>query len=184
MMNLKITIGPMDCFDEDTKTFFTLPEKVFLLEHSLVSISLWEERWHKNFISDKEKTRMETMDYVRCMAEAAMNEEMDTRYLIGLTSDQTSKINTYIDDSHTATNVKADNTGINREIITSELIYYWMFASKIPIQAEHWPLNRLLQLIKICGIKNKPPKKMSKAALAARNRNLNKARREALGTTG
>ena len=72
-----------------------------------------------------------------------------------------------------------------REIITSEVIYYYMIAQNIPVEFEKWHINRLLTLIKVCAIKNDPkPKKMSKAAIAKQNRALNAARRKRLGTRG
>ena len=91
----------------------------------------------------------------------------------------------YIGDSMTATTFskEADKAG-NREIITSELIYYWMIASNIPFECQKWHLNRLITLIRICGIKNTPPKKRSRREIMSRNAALNAARRQQYNTKG
>jgi hypothetical protein len=72
----------------------------------------------------------------------------------------------------------------SREVITSELVYYWMTMFNIPFECEHWHLNRLFTLIRICNVKQAPPKKMSRAEIAQRNRELNAQRKAQLGTTG
>ena len=59
-----------------------------------------------------------------------------------------------------------------------------MIASNIPMECEKWHLNRLLTLIRICSIKNAPPKKMSKREIIERNRVLNEARKKKLHTNG
>ena len=94
-------------------------------------------------------------------------------------------INNYISDPMTATTFYEETTNTNKkEVITSELIYYWMVASNIPMECEKWHLNRLLTLIRICSIKNTPPKKMSKRDIMSRNKALNEARRKQLHTNG
>ena len=68
----------------------------------------------------------------------------------------------YINDPMTATTIKDTPGKRNNELITSELIYYWMVALEIPFECEKWHINRLLTLIKICNIKNQPAKNMPK----------------------
>ena len=74
--------------------------------------------------------------------------------------------------------------GSNGEVLTSELIYYYMIASNIPFECQKWHLNRLITLIRVCSIKNQPPKKMGKGELMKRNASLNAARRKQLNSRG
>jgi hypothetical protein len=101
-----------------------------------------------------------------------------------LTAENIEKINQYIYAPMTATTFSDNKTKPNREIITSELVYYWMVALNIPFECQKWHLNRLLTLIRICNVKNEPPKKMSKRDVMSRNAALNAARRKQFNTNG
>lgn len=169
-------------WNEQTEEFIESPKCTLKLEHSLLSISKWESIHKKPFMSDNEKTRDETISYVECMT---INRDVSPLVYISLTDDNLLKINEYIEDSHTATTISKHNSGrISREIITSELIYYWMVSLGIPFECEKWNLNRLLTLIDVCAIKNAPDRKMSKQSVMAQNRALNKARRAKTGSKG
>lgn len=179
---LQITIPSIEFYDETRKLFVSTKEQTLQLEHSLVSISKWESRWHKAFISNNEKTSEETVDYVKCMT---LTQNVDPMVYACLNQEHFKLINEYISDSKTATVVPEDKRGrTNRDIITSELIYYWMIALNIPMECQKWHLNRLLTLIKVCNFKNQPDKKMSKRDVISRNRAINEARRKQLNSRG
>ena len=179
---LEIIIPATEQWDEKNQEFITSKEQILRLEHSLVSLSKWESKWKKPFLSNKEKTYEETIDYIKCMT--LTQNVNDTVYNL-LDKDNIEKINKYIGDPMTATTFKEDpNKKGGREIITSELIYYWMISLNIPFECQKWHLNRLLTLIKVCGIKNQPPKKMSKKDVMSRNAALNAARRKQMNSRG
>ena len=180
---LKITIPPCRYWDSKREIFFTYPEKPInlQLEHSLVSISKWEAKWQKPFLLKAQKhTEEEMRDYIRCMT-LTQNVDPDLYYFIP--ADVTKQITEYIDSPMTATTFSG-NEKPSREIITSELIYYWMTAFNIPFTCEKWHFSRLMTLIRICSIKNGPQKKMSASEIRARNRSLNEARRKSMHSKG
>lgn len=179
---LQITIPETELWDESKQEFVYTKEQTLQLEHSLVSLSKWESKWHKAFLTKEVKTREETLDYIKCMT-ITQNVKPETyNYISDKLIDQ---INSYIENPMTATVIsKRKNVGPNREVVTSELIYYWMISLNIPSEYQKWHLNRLLTLIEVCNIKNTPPKKMGKKALMSRNASLNAARRKQLNTNG
>lgn len=179
---LQITIPAREQYDEVRNEFIYTPSQTLQLEHSLVSISEWESKWHKPFLDRKEKTTTEVLDYIRCMT---LNKNVDPNIYTCLSPENVQDINNYINSPMSATTFSEDKRkGSAREIITSELIYYWMVALTIPFECQHWHLNRLLNLVQICNIKNEPPKKMSKGALMRRNSALNAQRKAQMNTKG
>ena len=176
---LQITIPPMEKWDESKNEFIQTKAQTLQLEHSLVSLSKWESKWKKIFLSEKEKTYEETLDYVKCMT---LTQNVDPEVYYNLTQENIDAINKYIDDKMTATYFTEDKRAGNHssEQISSELIYYWMIALNIPFECQKWHLNRLLTLIKVCNIKNQPPKKMSKRDALRRQSSINAARRQRL----
>ena len=160
---LRITIPSSEIFDERTNRFIKIKGQEIQLEHSLVSVSKWESKWKKPFLGDKPKTREETIDYVRCMT---MTQNVDPSVYIGLTDQNIRDINTYIDDPMTATTFKNKNRKSSRQIVTSEIIYYWMISLEIPMECQKWHLNRLLTLIRVCDEKSQPGKKKSREKVA------------------
>lgn len=177
----KLTIRKGEWFDESRQEFISLDHDVILnLEHSLISLSRWESKWKKSFLSTEEKTREENLDYFRCMT-LTTNVNPDIYYLIDPIS--FNQVNTYINDPMTATTFSDDKRG-GKQIITSEIIYYWMTCYNIPFECEKWHLSRLLALIRVCATKNAPEKKMSAKEIMNRNRSLNKARRAQLHSKG
>ncbi len=178
---LELRIPAREAFDDATQTFINTKPATIRLEHSLVAVAKWETRWKKPFLSRSEKTIEETLDYIRCMT---ISQNIDPNIYYVLTNAEISEINKYIDDEKTATTFSNYSPKNSRQVVTSELIYYWMAAYGLPIEAQKWHLSRLLTLIRIASIENSPKKKMSKRAIMSQNKSLNAARRKALGSKG
>lgn len=177
---LEVLIEGCEQYDESINSFIQIKSQTLKLEHSLLSISKWESKWHKPFVNKETKTTEEVIDYIKCMT---INNVDDAIYKC--IDDNVFKIiNEYISDSMTATTFNDINSGSSREIITSEIIYYWMIAHNIPFECEKWHLNRLLTLIKVCNNKNNPGKKMSRSEIIQRNKELNNKRRMAMNSKG
>lgn len=178
-------VPPMEWWDEEKQEFVYTTgskEQALCLEHSLISLSKWESKWCKPFISKQEKTVEETIDYIKCMT---LSKGVPDEAYGHLSKDNIDQVNKYIEAPMTATYFSKEQAGRGgREVVTSELIYYWMIALNIPFECQKWHLNRLLTLIKVCNIKNQPPKKMSKNAIMSRNSALNAARRQRMNTSG
>lgn len=160
-------------------------KQILQLEHSLLSISKWESKWHKPFLYNLEKGTLsyeETIYYIECMT---LTKNIDPDIYNFLTKENIDQICAYISDPMTATTIPKSNTKTNnREILTSELIYYYMLENNIPIECEKWHLNRLITLIHVFNFKNQPAKKMSKGEIMRRNTELNAERRKQLNTKG
>ena len=178
---LRIDIPRSELWDEVNEEYVYIDKQTLQLEHSLVSISKWESKWHKPFLSEKQKTRSEILDYIRCMT---ITQNVNPNVYLGFTNVLIDKVNKYIEDPMTATTFREDKKRSSREIITSELIYYWMVAYGIPFECQKWHLNRLLTLIRICGIKNQEPKKMSKKDIMGKNAAINAMRRSKMHSRG
>ena len=179
---LQIKIPASELWDERKEEFIHTKEQTLQLEHSLVSLSKWESKWRKPFLSSTELTNEETMDYIRCMT---ITQNVKPEIYNFLTKENIDEIKEYIEAPMTATFFSEDKySGRNRRIITSELIYYWMIALNIPSEYQKWHLNRLLTLIRVCNEENKPPKKRSRRDIMSRNAALNAARRKQLNTKG
>lgn len=179
---LTLPIPRTELFDEGKKEFIHVEPTILALEHSLLSLAKWESKWNKPFLGAAEKTYGECLDYVRCMT---LNETVDPLVYKCLTKAHFDLVNAYIEAPMTATTIKERSGRKNsREVITSELIYYWMTALNIPFSCETWHLNRLLMLIRVCDIKSSPQKKLSQKDVYSQNRTLNAERRKMLGTKG
>lgn len=191
---LKVIILPEEHYDEDRNLFFKYPEQpiTLFLEHSLLSISKWEEKWHKPFLTDERLSVEETLDYIKCMIVKSTPSQLDSKWLYNLDRESLQKINDYIADPMTATffNEQTDKKSKNKKIITNELIYYWMVSYQIPFSCEKWHINKLITLIKVCNAENEAASKdskknsaLSKNDVAAR-RALNAQRRARLHSRG
>lgn len=178
---LQITVPGAELWNGSKQEFIRTKETTLRLEHSLVSLSKWESKWCKAFFSTEEKTMEETIDYVRCMT---ITQNVDPNIYYSLTQGNLNQIYEYIKAPMTATSFSNDDKRPSREIVTSEIIYYWMITLNIPPEYQKWHLNRLLALIKVCNIKNRPAKKMSRNEIMRRNRELNAIRRKKLNSKG
>lgn len=179
---LEIKIEGKELFDEVKEEFVYTKPYTLVLEHSLVSLSKWEAKYQKPFLNQKEKlSREELLDYFRFMT-ITQNIPSEAYEYISKTEEM--KILNYINSSMTATWFSKSEEKPGREVITSELIYYWMIVNDIDWKAEKWHLNRLLTLIRVCSIKNSNGKKMNKRDVMKENAKLNAARRKASGSHG
>ena len=182
---LEITIPANEQWDEIHQEFINTKEQKLKLEHSLVSLSKWESKWCKPFLSKKENTLEEIIDYIKCMT---ITQNVDPNTYSCLTDENIKTVKDYIEAPMTATSF-SNNIGQGPvtgggTTVTSELIYYWMISLNIPFECQKWHLNRLLTLIKVCNVKNQPPKKMSRQEVLSRNRALNAERKKRLNTKG
>lgn len=179
---LTITVGADKAFNDDTQTFMSVGGFELQLEHSLVSLSKWESLHETPFLEKKSKTPEQILSYIEAML---VTENPPEDFLQQLSEDNLAEIQAYIDKKMTATffsEIQPETR--NQEIITSELVYYWLTVFNIPFECETWHLNRLFTLIRIASLKQSKPKKMSRAAMAQRNRELNAQRKAQLGTKG
>lgn len=179
---LELTVQMSESYDEASGMFIVTEAVVLQLEHSLASLSKWESNFEKPFLGNTPKTAEETLWYIQCMT---MTPNVPPEVFNKLSTEDILKINRYIDRKMTATWFKDEPPARKGEIITAEIIYYWMISLTVPMECQNWHLNRLLTLIRVCNQKNAPPaKKLSAKELATRNRMLNEQRRAELNTSG
>jgi hypothetical protein len=178
---LQLRVVTAEDFDETTSSFVPAVEITLRLEHSLVSLSKWESKWEIPFLTKTPHTREQVLDYIVMMN---LDEEFPEDLLNRLDDDHITKINEYIEAKMTATKIRNVSNKPSNEIVTAEIIYYWMIAMNIPFECQHWHLARLLALIQVVNAKNAPPKKMSAAAAATERQRLNAERRAATGSKG
>ena len=179
---LIVSIPEVEGFDEETQSFVSLPGGELHLEHNLIALSKWESITHKHLIGNEDVSPEEMLLYIECMI---TDEKYNRELLDRLPASEIERVSNYMADTKTATTFvnKGDKDG-SGEYTSSELIYYWMIACQIPFDCETWHLSRLLTLIRVCNEKNQPEKKMSRSDILSRNRDLNRARRQALGSKG
>lgn len=182
---LTIIIPATRFWDSKNEVFINHKQHVLNLEHSLVSISKWEAKWHIPFLSENEKNKEHTIDYIKCMT---LTQNVDDAIYESLTKENFVDISAYIENKMTATwfsERKGTGPTGKKEVVTSELIYYWMVGLEIPFECQKWHLNRLLTLIKVCNAKAKSANnKQSKKDILSNNAELNAARRKQYGTSG
>lgn len=187
---LDVIITEDEHWDEEKEEFIpAFPPVKLTLEHSLLSLSKWESKWHKPYLQGN-LSKDETVDYIRCMT---ITQGVHLEVYDHIDDHVINRVADYIGDPMTATwftddkvkNGQAPARGSLRgEVITSELLYYYMFSCGIPKECEKWHLNRLITLIRVFGEKNKPPKKQSTRDLISQYASLNAQRKAKLGTRG
>lgn len=179
---LRISVPETELYDDQRREFVTIASTELVLEHSLVSISKWEARWGVPFLDTKNKTSEQTLDYIRSMT---VGDEPDPIVYSLLKARDLEAVTEYIASPMTATTVRElKQSANNGVVVTSELIYYWMIAMSIPFECQHWHLNRLITLIRVCQAKSGDQKKMSSKEIAEQNRKLNAQRRAKLNSRG
>jgi hypothetical protein len=177
----QLVIPDLESYDEGKGEFINVKGQTIQVEHSLVSLSKWESKWHKPFLGKEHKTTEETIDYVKCMT---ITQNVKPEIYNNITNNNIEMISEYIAATMSATTFNDTNDKPQNEIITSEIIYYMMIIYNIPLECQKWHLNRLLTLIRVCGHKNNPNKKMSRSEIINRNRDLNNKRRQQLNSNG
>ena len=178
---LTVVIPKTELFDEKTDEFKYFDGCTLLLEHSLISLSKWESVWQKPFLSKESKSNEETLDYIKHMT---LTRGVPPETYLHIPDAVLQEINEYIAAPMTATTFTNKDPVSGREVVTAEIIYYWMVTFNIPVDFEKWHLNRLLTLIRVCNIKNSTPKKQGIRETLQQYHDLNAQRRAAMGTKG
>lgn len=175
MLEIQVPIS-LEEWDEKNQMFIPPKTVKLQLEHSLISLHKWESKWHKPFFSKDEKSPEETIDYIKCMT---LTQNVNPDIYEMLSDSNVAEIQDYIANPMTATTFSEKNSGKgSREIVTAELVYYWMLSLSIPFECRKWHINQLLTLIRVCNVKNEPPKKRSRSELINHHRAVNAARRK------
>lgn len=172
-----IHVPAQNGFDSNRNEFVNIEPTTIKLEHSLISLKKWEQKWKVSFLDKKtQKTTEMWIDYIRCMA---IN-QVDDRVFQYLPIEIVKDVIKYIEDPMTATWFSDPNkkgaAKSDKEVITAEIIYCWMIMLNIPVEFEKWHLNQLLTLIRVVNIKSNP-KKMNAKEQASQRKALNAARR-------
>lgn len=178
----KIHVSGVCLFDEKNNEFIQIKDTDLILEHSLISISKWESKYHKPFLDNKNMTNKEFLDYIRCMT---ISQNVNPDVYTAITQANCIEIQEYMNDKMTATWFSDKNNPKSKQkSVTSEVIYSWMVGLGIPFKCETWHINRLLTLIRVCNIENSPKKKMKKGDIFKQNAMLNNARRQMMNSSG
>lgn len=188
-MPLPLRVDGRTAFDRNKEEFVYIPDQTLILEHCLLSIARWESKWKKSFITsfngkNKQIPLVEIFSYFQCMV---MNDDFDENFIYCLTREQQEEIFKYMSSEQTATIITHEENTKPRsnEILTSELIYYYMSQVPLPFElCERWHFSRLMKTLEIAGIKSQPEKKMSSRAWGSKQAALNKIRRAKMGSLG
>lgn len=180
-MPLTLTVPKTELYDRETGQFVTVKETTLTLEHSLVSLAKWESKWEKPYLSKAAKTNEEVLDYIKCMT---LTKNVDPNVYKAFTEENFLQIKEYIEKPHTATTINEQDSRGKSMVMTAEVIYWSMIAQNIPKEFEKWHLNRLITLIRVCAIKNAPPKKRGFSKTQSHYKAINDARRKMYNSKG
>ena len=179
---LRLFFKELETYDEKENLFSTVPAGEIELEHSLVSVSKWEAIHKKAFLGTETKTYEEIISYLECMA---VDGKFPPELLARIDDGHIQQLSEYINSAQTATWFgETKDAPKSREVITAEVIYYWMIHFNIPVEFQYWHLNRLLTLVRVCGVKQEKPKKMGRQEAADQRRMLNEQRKKQFNTRG
>lgn len=180
MLTLKVPV--VEAFDEATKKIVVSEYFLLELEHSLASLSRWEQKFEKPFLGTDEKSSEETLWYIKAMT---LTPNVPDALYSRLTTENLKAVTEYINAKMTATTITEHGPRRpSREVITAEIIYYWMVSLNIPFECQYWHLNKLITLVRVCNLKNAPAKPMNRKSAAQQQRALNAQRRAQHGTRG
>lgn len=152
-MPIVIEIEGRPLFDQRTQTFLPRAKsRRIRLEHSLISISKWEEETKRKYFSKLEgpKTAEDMLFYIKCMS---LDGPIEDNLLRCISQQQLNKVTAYVNASRTATTIIDHGDKNSGEVLTSEIIYYYMAAFRLPSYTEKWHLSRLLTLIRVASDK-------------------------------
>lgn len=179
---LCLILPEIEGYDDVTEQFFTLPSLKIRLEHSLYSLSEWEQKYEKPFLSKTPKTNQEMLYYFHCML---LDKADDINWIKRLTKNDFDRISSYISAPMTATTIREPpGRKQNNRVLTSEVLYCYMIGLGIPFECQYWHLNRLLTLIRVCQIEFGPKQKMSNAEILNQNQKINRQRLKQYNTRG
>ena len=180
---LIIKVGEKELFDPETETFFHTKPITIRMEHSLMSISKWESHWEKPFLGTDGVVKgmsgyAEELYYIKSMILGTVPDNIPEILFHG----HLLEIRDYISKKNTATVIRrwGPQRGPSRQVVTTELVYYWMIKFGIPMGCEKWHFNRLLMLIDVCNVKETPKKDNQLTTDEALNR-MNRLNRERRG---
>ena len=181
---LIIKVGEKELFDPETETFFHTKPITIRMEHSLMSISKWESHWEKPFLGTKGVVKgmsgyAEELYYIKSMILGTVPDNIPEI----LFNSHILEIREYISKKYTATVIRrlGPQRRLSKQVITTELVYYWMIKFGVPMACEKWHFNRLLMLIDVCNVKETPKKDNQLTAKDAAD-HMNRLNRERRGS--
>lgn len=156
---------------------------VLRFEHSLLSLSKWESEFKVPFMTTRTKTPTEMFRYFECML---VPPEDDPSLVILLKPEDLETLSNYINESRTASSVPEDGKKqYDNEIVTSELIYFWLTAMRIPFHpTETWHVSRIVMLVQITGYKQQPAKRRRPREVMSDMIKENERRKKLFNTSG
>lgn len=189
-MPITIEIEGRPLFDQRTQSFLPRPKsRQIRLEHSLISMSRWEEETKRKFFSklDGPQSTEDILFYIKCMS---LDGPIDDNLLRCISKKELERVGAYISDNRTATTFAQTNSKGKAGTMTSEVLYYYIAAFQLPPYVEKWHLSRLLTLIRVANAKQAAAgKKGKKDGVNYQSRvdswaRLNEKNKARLGTSG